>query len=136
MEWSLEVAGAQRRLNGGDLGDERIGAERSRADIARFFAGDRVRPWISGSVFVPTGESLAQIQQRVLPGAVSDTVRVPLYRAHAGFAAVHVRAGRRFGERHTLTVSAFNLTDRNYRHHGSGVDAPGLHVIAGWEVRF
>ncbi|MGH9783314.1 MAG: TonB-dependent receptor plug domain-containing protein, partial [Terriglobia bacterium] len=138
VAFGLEAAGAQRRLEGGDVSDERIGASRSRADIARFFAGDRLRPWVRDGVFLPTGESLVQIQERVLPASTvpSDTLRVPLFLTTPGYASAHIRAGFRAAEHSQFTIHLQNLTDRNYRQHGSGVDAPGLHVIFTWELRF
>ncbi|NWG13319.1 MAG: TonB-dependent receptor [Acidobacteria bacterium] len=135
---TLESAGRQRRLSGGDVSDERIGASRSRDDIAGFFHGARIEPYLRGGVFLPTGETLLQIQERVLPRAVAptDTARVALYTATPGFAALHLRAGFRLGESATLNLGLANVTDRNYRHHGSGIDAPGRSVLLAWEWRF
>ncbi|MCC6539857.1 MAG: TonB-dependent receptor [Bryobacterales bacterium] len=125
VEGALSAAGAQRRLSGGDLDDERIGASRRRQDIADFFAGARVAPYLDpAGRFTPTGETLRQIQDRVLPG-VADTVRVPLYTSTAGWVSLAVRAGVPLTERVTLHLALENLADRQYRLHGSGVDAPG-----------
>ncbi len=126
LEAGMLAAGAQRRLSGGDLDDERIGASRSRRDIADFFAGARVAPYLDGSGrFSPTGETLAQIQQRVLPGAASETLRVPLYTSTAGWAAFELRGGLPLSERWTIMGTLTNLLNKNYRVHGSGVDGPG-----------
>ncbi|MDX1981476.1 MAG: TonB-dependent receptor [Bryobacteraceae bacterium] len=138
-KWWLETrvlaAGAQQRLSGGDLDDERIGASRRRQDIADFFAGSRIAPYISGGRFTPTGETLTEIQNRVLPG-VDNSTRVPLYTSTAGWMMMEVRGGVPLGERLQLTVGVSNLLDRNYRTHGSGVDAPGAGVYANLQYRF
>ena len=59
--------GAQDRLSGGDLTDERIGASRRRRDILDFFQGSLVRRYIqpgldgvigtADDLFAPTGET-------------------------------------------------------------------------------
>jgi outer membrane receptor protein involved in Fe transport len=143
-EAGITAAGAQERLSGGDLDDERIGAARSRRDIEQFFLGTRISPAISGGVFRPTGETLRQIQDRVLPlGAVingvrvtSDTVRVPLYTRTAGWATVDFRGGFQVSESFSVNAALLNLLDKNYRFHGAGVDAPGINAYMGLLWRF
>lgn len=133
LEFRADAAGAQHRLSGGDLDDERIGAARSRRDIASFFAGARVAPYLTADGrFAPTGETLAQIQDRVLPLAVagSETARVPLYAATSGWASLGLRGGLPLNERWSVMVAFENLADRNYRLHGSGTDAPGMNAWA------
>ncbi len=127
IEAGLSAAGAQRRLSGGDRDDERIGASRSRRDIADFFAGAMASRWVANGVLTPTGETLAAIQDRVLPGA-AEAARVPLYRENSGWFSVALRGGVPAGERLSVNWSVSNLTDRNYRLHGSGIDAPGIHA--------
>jgi outer membrane receptor protein involved in Fe transport len=105
-----------------------------------------VAPFLNpaAGVFRPTGETLAQIQNRVLPlGAVvngvrilDDNTRVPLYLSTAGWATVHVRAGIPLGERWQAMVAVQNLLDRNYRWHGAGIDAPGANVYLSVVCRF
>ncbi|MFN0118986.1 MAG: TonB-dependent receptor domain-containing protein, partial [Blastocatellia bacterium] len=154
MELSADFAGAQKRLSGGDLTDERIGAARRRRDIADFFRGALIRPFLAAGadgvlgtnddVFVPGGETLARIQDRVLPvGAtingvliVNDDTRAPLYLATPGYAAWHVRGGWRITENLSLNFGVMNLLDKNYRGHGSGVDAPGVNLFAGVRISF
>ncbi|MBZ2183473.1 MAG: TonB-dependent receptor [Bryobacter sp.] len=135
-EVGLSVMGVQRRLSGGDMDDERIGASFRRSDIATFFRATRVTPYVDATgVFRPTGETLLQIQNRVLPG-VGDTVRVPLYRSTAGWAALGVRMGLPVGEQWQLMGAVENVLDRNYRVHGSGMDAPGVNVYLNLSYRF
>jgi iron complex outermembrane receptor protein/hemoglobin/transferrin/lactoferrin receptor protein len=138
LEAALVANGAQSRLNGGDLDDERIGASRSRADIASFYRGSRIqgRP--------PSGETLLQIQDRVLPvGAVlegvrivNDATRVPLYRSTAAWAVVHLHGGITLTDHWSLNAALRNVGDRNYRVHGSGVDAAGFDAFVGVRFRF
>jgi outer membrane receptor protein involved in Fe transport len=139
FEAQLQLAGAQRRLSGGDRDDERIGASRRRRDIADFFNGSRVQPLVRNGVFTPTGETLRQIQDRVLPlgstfngvTVLNDDSRVALYPSTAGWAALHLRAGLPLGERWQILTALENALDRNYRFHGSGIDAPGLSAYLG-----
>lgn len=125
VELATTLAGAQRRLSGGDLDDERIGASRRRRDIADFFNGARVQSQVDAAGrFIPTGETLLQIQNRVLPN-VDDATRVPLYTSTAGYATLSLRAGYPLAERLNVYFALENALDRNYRIHGSGVDGPG-----------
>jgi outer membrane receptor protein involved in Fe transport len=144
VELSLAAAGRQNRLSGGDTDDERIGASFRRRDIADFFSGSRVAPLRNGDLFAPTGETLRQIQDRVLPIGqvingvliVNDNTRVPMYLATAGWATVSIRSGIRFAERWQITGALENLLDQNYRFHGSGVDAPGRTAYVALAFRF
>jgi hemoglobin/transferrin/lactoferrin receptor protein len=147
LELSGAFAGAQERLSSGDLTDERIGAARRRSDIASFFRGSLVRPLIDAGadrvfgtaddVFIPTNETLLQIQNRVLPlGAAingvtitDDNSRAPLLLKTAGYTALHLRGGIRLSERIELNWALMNLLDKNYRVHGAGVDAPGRNAF-------
>lgn len=154
MELSGNFSGAQNRLSGGDLTDERIGAARRRRDITDFFQGALVQPFIqpgadgvrgtADDIFAPTGETAAQIRNRVLPiGATingvtisDDNSRAPLYLSTAGFTALNFRGGLIVHENITLTLALMNFTDRNYRVHGSGVDAPGINLFVGLKFSF
>jgi outer membrane receptor protein involved in Fe transport len=154
VEASTEISGAQRRLSGGDLTDERIGAGRRRADIADFFRGTLVSPFIGvgpdgrigtlDDVFTPTDETLTEIQDRVLPiGAIVNGVRVvddnsraPLYLQTPAFASLNLRAGIVVRENVRLNLALLNVLDRNYRIHGSGVDATGISFFAALKFSF
>lgn len=145
--WSVEpyahVASKQTHLSSLDLGDRRTGAGRSRASIRSFFLnGATAHGWISpGADTVAgtaddrlgvTGETLAQVQDRVLgPGVNSSS----LFPAIPGYATFGVRAAFRAG-RHTVTVDAENLNDRNYRGMSWGMDAPGRGVTMKYAARF
>lgn len=128
VEAGMLAAGAQDRLAGGDIDDERIGASRSRSDIASFFNGTRMSPYIRDGRLMITGETLTEIQNRVLPG-VSDSLRVPLYTSTPGWAIFHVKAGLPLTDRLILTAGILNIADRNFRIHGSGVDGAGRNAF-------
>lgn len=154
LEIRNRFAGEQARLSGGDIDDDRIGASRSRTDIASFFRGGNASPYIltgadgkigtSDDTFMPTGETLKQIQDRILPiGAVingvtvtGDGTKVPLYLKTSGWYALDFMGGVSVGERTSLHFGLSNLGDRNYRIHGSGVDGTGFNLYAGFRYIF
>ena len=154
VEASALVAGVQDRLNGGDITDERIGAARRRSDISDFFYGGRISPFIlpgsdgrlgtADDLFGPTGETVAQIQDRVLPvgaiingvSVVDDRTPVPLYTETSGFLSLNFRASVPVTKHADITLALTNALDRNYRVHGSGVDAPGRGVFATLRVTY
>lgn len=135
VESALVAAGAQERLSGGDVDDERIGASRRRQDIADFFNGTRIAPYIQGGRFTPTGETLPQIQDRVLPGRDNST-RVALYPSTDGWVTVDVRAGIPVTDRFIVTGGMMNVADKNYRVHGSGADAAGRNLFVSLSYRW
>ena len=66
----VTAAATQDRLSPGDLSDARIGGRRRRADIAAFFNGTATDlGLVQGGRLVETGETLAQVQARLLNGA-------------------------------------------------------------------
>lgn len=133
VEAYTDAARRQTRLSSLALADRRIGAARSRSGIANFFNnGARVRGLTDGRVLLATGETLEQVQQRVLGGAAS----APMFSAIAGYAVFGFRIGAPIDARTDLLVDAYNLGDRNYRGIGWGVDALGRGVTVKLRRRF
>jgi outer membrane receptor protein involved in Fe transport len=125
VEGVVAVARRQRRFNAGDVSDARIGGLRTRAAIASYFNGTATDlGLVAGGVLVATGENLAAVQNRVLGTAAS----APLYTSQAGFAVIGLRAGWKLSSTLEAMAIGENLTDRNYRLYGSGVDAPGVNL--------
>ncbi len=138
LEAYSHLAARQPRLSSLELSDQRIGAARSRGAIAAFFNnGATARGLVRGSGaaarLVATGETLAQVQDRVLGPGVDSA---PMFLATPGYGTLNLRGGYRLGERSEITVILENLADRNYRVHGSGVDSPGLNLQVGYTFRW
>ena len=145
--WWLEPYSAfaleQSNLSSLDLGDRRTGAGRSRAGIQSFFSnGARARGWIgpgadnvtgnADDVLLATGETLAQIQNRVLGVGVSSS---SLFTAVPAYFTLGTRIGLR-AQPHELVVDLWNLTDENFRGISWGVDAPGFGATVRYQIRF
>jgi hemoglobin/transferrin/lactoferrin receptor protein len=127
------IAGRQDRLSSLALADRRIGATRSRANIASFFNnGARVRGLVSGDRLLATGETVEQVQNRVLGTAAS----APLVTAIPGFGVVGLRAGIPLGERSDLLADISNLADKSYRGIGWGIAGTGRSLTIKWRLRF
>jgi hemoglobin/transferrin/lactoferrin receptor protein len=143
VEPYAHVGWEQPHLSTLDLGDRRTGAGRSRSSIQAFFRnGARVRGWIAAGpdntfstaddLLIATGETLQQVQDRVLGAGVNSS---SLFTAVPGFGTFGVRSGARFGA-HELIVDFENLNDENYRGISWGVDAPGRGVSVKFVARF
>ncbi len=143
VEPYLYAARKQDRLSTLDLDDRRTGATRSRANIASFFtrgayargligAGTDGRFGTADDILRPTGETLAQVQNRVLGSANS----APLYSYIPGFITFGVRGGLRLGERHDLILDLENINDKNYRGISWGMDAPGRGLSFRYSYKF
>jgi len=143
VEPYLHVAWKQTHLSSLDLGDRRTGSDRSRASIQAFFRnGARNRGWIGAGadgtfgnaddILLATGETLAQVQDRVLGVGVNSS---SLFPEIPGYATVGIRFGVKSGQ-HQLSIHAENLTDENYRGMSWGVDAPGRGISARYSLGF
>jgi len=145
IEPYFHLADRQERLSTLDLEDRRTGAARSRSSISRFFLnGATVRGFVgpgvdattgtSDDVLLATGETLSEIQDRVLGVGVDDA---PLYTAVAGYATFNIRGAVYFGERrHELMADFQNIGDHNYRGISWGMDAPGRSLALRYSFNF
>lgn len=143
IEPYLHGARRQTRLSTLDLEDRRTGAMRSRASIQNFFrrgatvrglvaAGADSRFGTSDDILTVTGETLAQIQNRLLGSAAS----APLFGYLPGYLTGGLRIGLPIGERQQLLLSFDNLNDKNYRGISWGLDAPGRSFGMRYSYRF
>ncbi|HET6671229.1 MAG TPA: TonB-dependent receptor [Pyrinomonadaceae bacterium] len=154
IEGYSTIAAEQNRLSSLDLGDRRTGAARSRTNIQSFFRrGACVRGLTTpggggcgtaGGILVPTGETLAQVQDRLLPiGATingvfianNDTL-VPLYTSVAGYGLIGVRGAYQFDDHSEVFVDFENIGDRFHRGISWGVDGAGRGVTVRYRYKF
>jgi len=154
-EGYVNASGRQDRLSSLDIADRRTGGARTRAQIQNFFRrGACVRGittigtigqcGTAGGTLIATGETLAQVQNRVLPlGSIVNGVlvanndtAVPLFSAIPGYALFNLRGGYRFGENHEVTVDLENIADKSHRAPGWGIDGPGRSLTLRYQFRF
>jgi hemoglobin/transferrin/lactoferrin receptor protein len=133
----------QSRLSSLDAVDRRTGAERTRASIQSFFRnGARARGWVDAGPdgvlnnaddrLLVSGETLAQVQDRVLGVGVNSSNLVTAIPHYALFGA---RVGWRTGA-HLVLLDFENLGDSSYRGISWGMDGAGRGVTARYQVTF
>jgi outer membrane receptor protein involved in Fe transport len=133
IEGAMNFARTQTRFNSGDSTDARIGAARTKTSIASFFNGTATdMGLVRNGTLVATGETLAQVQTRLLGTATS----APLFTDGPGYVVFGLRAGVRISRALDVSLLGENLTDRNYRMFGSGLDASGINFQLRTRVRF
>lgn len=154
VEGYSTMAASQNRLSSLDLADRRTGGARSRANIQNFFRrGACVRGLTTpggtgcgsaGGTLISTGETLAQVQNRLLPiGATINGVRVvdnntlvPLFPYLPGYGLVGVRTAFKFAEGSELFVDFENIFDKSYRGISWGIDGAGRGVTVRYRYEF
>jgi hemoglobin/transferrin/lactoferrin receptor protein len=90
---------------------------------------DGGRSWLE---FVATA---AARQDRLAPGDLVDRERIPPG-GTPGYRVLGLRGGTRLGARLLITAALENITDADYRIHGSGVNEPGRNLVVTTEYRF
>lgn len=134
IEVYSNFAAAQRRFSDNDISQARIGGLRTREEIAGFFNGGAVaRGLVRNGILLATGETLAQVQLRVLGPTLQPN---QLFTKNPGFALFNVRGGFHIGERSSVTVILENIFDKNYRTMGSGIDGPGTNAAVRYSLSF
>lgn len=156
IEAYASAAGRQSRLSSLDIADRRTGGARTRTQIQNFIRrGSCVRgitvPTVAQACgtangnyrLVATGETLAQVLNRILPiGAtingvtvVNNDTAVPLFTAIPGYALGNLRGGYRFGDRQVLSIDFENIADKMHRAPGWGIDGPGRSLTVRYQLK-
>lgn len=154
IEAYTTIAAKQDRLSSLDLGDRRTGAARSRAQIQNYFRRGACVNGVTtpgpsgcgsaGGILIQTGETQAQVQNRLLPiGAtingvtvVNDNTAVPLFTYLPSYATANLRGGFRVNENVELYAAFKNITDSFYRNASWGIDGPGRSVTLQMRYQF
>jgi len=85
--------------------------------------------WVEGVL------TLADEQDDLSTRDMADTSRIPPG-GTPGYGVLSLRSGWRVNDNLTLTAVIDNITDEDYRVHGSGINEPGINFIFGVEYRF
>lgn len=154
IEGYTTVADKQDRLSSLDLSDRRTGAPRSRGQIQNFFRRGACVYGLTtpgatgcgsaGGILIATGESLLQVQNRLLPiGATINGVTiadnnsvVPLFTRLPSYALFNLRGGFNMGERSQIFVAFENIFDRFYRNPSWGIDGAGRNFTVQYRYKF
>ncbi|MGD9487302.1 MAG: TonB-dependent receptor [Calditrichaceae bacterium] len=64
-----------------------------------------------------------------------DDPRIPA-RGTPGWKTYNLRVGLTYSKKYEIRLALENITDVNYREHGSGINGPGRNLIAGFTVRY
>lgn len=124
----------QNRFSSLDAVDRRGLATRTRGAIGNFFnRGAAVRGLVKNGILLQTGETLAQVQDRVLGVGVNSA---PLITHLPGYVVLTLRGTYRIGDYQDVSISAENLTDRNYRGVSWGMPGPGFDLSFRYSIRF
>ena len=82
-----------------------------------------------GSLWLEAYILVAGAQRRLSPSDRTDPRIRP--GGTPGFATANLRAGIKAGPLGVVTLGVENLANKNYRWHGSGIDAPGINLVLG-----
>ena len=93
------------------------------------FAPPQGRYWIEGTVTV------VDRQDKLALRDVADTSRIPPG-GTPGYTVFSARGGVRVDPRWELTAAVENLTNRNYRIHGSGQNEAGTNFVVSLQTKF
>ncbi len=143
IEAYSNLAGRQTRLSSLDLADRRTGATRSRTNIQNFFRrgacirglttpGTNGQCGSAGGTLIATGETLSQVQNRIL-GSLNSA---PMFNGIPGYGLVNLRGGFQFNERSQIGFDFENIADKSHRAPGWGVDGPGRSVSLRYKYSF
>jgi hemoglobin/transferrin/lactoferrin receptor protein len=88
-----------------------------------------------GGFWLETTAELARHQDRLSPGDINDTQRIPPGGTR-GYQVYAVRAGWKPTDRIQLLAAVENFTNEDYRFLGSGTNEPGTNVILSTKIQF
>jgi hemoglobin/transferrin/lactoferrin receptor protein len=78
----------------------------------------------------------ARQDHTALAEGTGDTQRIPMKDGTPGYTVYTLRGGVRVSDHVSVTVAIENLSDKDYRVHGSGQNEPGTNAVLGLDLRF
>ncbi len=144
FELYSNFAQKQTRLSSLDLADRRTGATRSRAQIQNFFRRGACVAGLTNNtdgrcgsgdetVLLATGESILQVQNRILGVGVDSA---PLFTYLPSFALFNARGGFRIDEKSEIQWSFENIFDQFHRKPSWGIDGAGRNLKFQYRIKF
>lgn len=85
--------------------------------------------------WVETLATMTRTQDRLSPADLLDNQRIPP-QGTPGYTVYTLRIGRSIGRNVSVSAAVENVTDVDYRTHGSGTNEPGTNVILTADARF
>jgi hemoglobin/transferrin/lactoferrin receptor protein len=89
----------------------------------------------SRKFFVEGVVTIAAAQNELTTGDTRDTQRIPPG-GTPSYEVFSIRSGWQVNDNARLTFAIENITDEDYRVHGSGINSPGRNFVGGLELRF
>ena len=96
--------------------------------VALRWAAPSAKYWVEGRLLAATTEDRITAADQA-----ADNQRIPT-RGTPGYLVASLHAGWRVNDHLDLTCGLENVTDENYRNHGSGQNEPGFSGIFGVRV--
>lgn len=121
----------QRTTAGADVGEQPLG----KVGPSTIHVGARYEPagskvWVEGLVTAADRQSHLSISD----GA--DPQRIPQKHGTPGYTIYTIRGGWALSEWATLTAAVENITNKDYRAHGSGQNEPGTNAVLGLDLKY
>jgi hemoglobin/transferrin/lactoferrin receptor protein len=92
--------------------------------------------WVEGLTTVADRQSHISAAEDGSTGTTPDGQRIPLKHGTPGYTVYTLRGGYDITESVSATAAVENITNKDYRQHGSGVNEPGTNFILGLDLRF
>ncbi len=115
--------GQTRQVNGTDETDkpfDRLMPATGRAGVR--WESDDSRLWAEGQATIVNNQNRLSLRDKV------DSSRIPMG-GTPGYTTYALRGGMKVNDHINFSIAAENLTDKDYRVHGSGQNEPGLNII-------
>ncbi|HEX7896285.1 MAG TPA: TonB-dependent receptor [Planctomycetota bacterium] len=121
----------QRTTAGVDAGEQPLG----KVGPSILHVGARYAP-VDGAFWIEGLVTAADRQSHLSISDGADPQRIPQKHGTPGYTAYTVRGGYRVSEFATLTAAVENISDKDYRVHGSGVNEPGVNAVVGLDLKY
>ncbi len=130
-DWGYSRGYSEQYLNASTRDKEPLG----KVPPQVFHFGARYEPEAS-SVWIEGLVTVADRQKHMGPGDNTDTQRIPPKHGTPGYTSYALRGGYRISKHLSATAAVENITNHDYRSHGSGVNEPGTNFILGLDAKF